>query len=134
MYSEDYLLDRIYQVIGDNGIKGKINMPKPDTMISNKKTFLKNYTDILKRVDREYIISFSDFIKNELTSDVSVNEKGELVICGIFRPTSFEKIIRDYCLKYIQCKSCKGGDTKIIKDNKITYIDCQKCKSKLAVE
>lgn len=134
MYSEDYLLDRIYQVIGDGGIKGKINMPKPETNIANKKTFLKNYADILKKIEREHIISFSDFLKNELTCDASVNGEGELVICGIFRPASFEKVIKNYCLKYIQCKSCKGGDTQIIKENKITFIDCQKCKSKLAVE
>ncbi len=134
MYSEDYLLDRLYSVIGENGIRGKINMPKPNTKLMNKKTFLNNYTEIVSKLQRDHVISFAEFIQNELTTDTSVNAENQLVITGIFRNPSLEKAIKSYCIKFVQCKSCKGGDTSVIKEGKILFIDCKKCKSKLAIE
>ncbi len=37
--TEEYLLNRLYEAIGANGIKGKIIMPRPVSSIKYRKTF-----------------------------------------------------------------------------------------------
>lgn len=131
--TEEYLLDRLYDAIGTNGIKGKIIMPRPISSIKNKKTFLENYEEIKNKIEREHVIALFDFLKNELSSDVSVNGENQLCITGIFRNATFEKLIRDYCVKFVQCKSCKSGNTNTIKEKKIVYLVCENCKSKIGI-
>ena len=131
--TEEFLLNRLYDGIGANGIKGKIIMPRPVSSIKNKKTFLENYMEIKQKIEREHVQTFCDFLKGELSTDATVNGDNHLSITGIFRNPTFEKLIKDYCLKYVQCKSCKSGNTKVIKDKKIIYLDCENCKSKIAI-
>jgi len=131
--TEEYLLNRLYEAIGANGIKGKIIMPRPISSIKNRKTFLENYEDIKGKIEKEHIISFTDFLKTELTTEASVNGDNHLCISGIFRNNTFEKLIKDYCVNYIQCKSCKSSNTKTIKEKKIIYLNCENCKSKIAI-
>lgn len=133
IYSEEYLLDRLYSTIGENGIKGKIVMPKIISNIENKKTYISNYLDIENKLKRDYIISLMDFIKAELSTEVSVSADYKLVITHIFRPASLEKVIKNYISNYVQCKSCNSGDTFTSKENKIIFINCNKCKSKKAL-
>ena len=133
MYSEDYLLDRLYNIIGENGIKGKIVMPKIVSNIENKKTYITNYIDIQKKIEREYVVSLVDFIKTELSTDVSVSADNKLVITHIFRPPSLEKVIKSYIINYVQCKSCNSGETFTSKENKIIFLNCNKCKCKKAL-
>jgi translation initiation factor 2 subunit 2 len=131
--TEEILLNRFYQVLGENGIKGKIVMPRPVSSIKNKKTFLENYMDIKGKIEKEHVSSFIDFLKSELSVDASVNGENQLCISGIFRNPSFEKLIKDYCVQFVQCKSCKSGNTLTIKEKKIVFLQCQSCKSKIAL-
>ena len=133
MYTTDFLLDRLYDKIGENGIKGKISLPRPISSIKNKKTFLENYAEIKDKIERKHVMSFIDYTKNELSTDISVNGNNQLMLTGIFRNSSFEKVIKNYCIAYVQCPSCKGGNTEIIKEDKILYISCNSCKSKKAI-
>ncbi len=130
---EDFLLDRLYNAIGNNGLKGKIIMPRPVSSIKNKRTYLDNYEEIRSKIEREHVISFLDFLKNELSVDASVNGENQLCITGIFRNASFEKLIKDYCIQYVQCKSCKSGNTNTIKEKKIVYLVCENCKSRIGI-
>lgn len=131
--TEEFLLNRLYDAIGANGLKGKIVMPRPVSSIKNKKTFLENYMEIKEKIEKEHVTSFCDFLKNELSADASVNGENQLCITGIFRNASFEKLIKDYCIKFVQCKSCKSGNTKTIKERKIVYLVCENCKSKIGI-
>jgi len=133
MYSEDYLLDRLYNTIGENGIKGKIVMPKIVSNIENKKTYITNFQEIQQKIERNFVVSLMDFIKTELATEVSLSADNKLVITHVFRPASLEKVIKNYIINYIQCKSCLSGDTVINKENKIIFINCNKCKCKLAL-
>jgi translation initiation factor 2 beta subunit (eIF-2beta)/eIF-5 len=133
MYETNDLLDRLYNKIGNNGIRGKIILPKPVSGILNRKTYLNNYNEIKNKIEREHVQSLISFIKKELSAEVSLNSENQLIITGIFKNASFEKIIKNYCIMYVQCISCKGGNTEIIKENKILYIVCKSCKSKKAI-
>ena len=133
MYSEDYLLDRLYNTIGENGIKGKIVMPKIVSNIENKKTYITNFQEIQQKIERNFVVSLMDFIKTELATEVSLSADNKLVITHVFRPASLEKVIKNYIINYIQCKSCLSGDTVINKENKIIFINCNNCKCKLAL-
>ena len=133
MYSEDYLLDRLYNTIGENGIKGIIVMPKIVSNIENKKTYITNFQEIQQKIERNFVVSLMDFIKTELATEVSLSADNKLVITHVFRPASLEKVIKNYIINYIQCKSCLSGDTVINKENKIIFINCNKCKCKLAL-
>lgn len=130
----EYLLNRLYNKIGNDGIKKRIIVPRPDTYLENKKTYIKNYIELKNKLEREHVLSIIEYIKNELSAEVSINVSSELIICGIFRQNTIEKLIKEYCIKYIQCKMCKCGDTCVIKDNKILFIVCNNCKSKMALE
>lgn len=133
-YSEDFLLERLYNKIGDNGVKGKITMPKPSSSILNRKTYLDNFIEIQQKIERKYVPSLIDFLKNELSTDASLNGENKLVFSGIFRGPSFEKTIKNYCIKYVQCQSCKSGATELTKEDKIIYMICNNCKSKKAIQ
>jgi translation initiation factor 2 subunit 2 len=132
-YSEEHLLNRLYDSIGENGVKGKISMPKPESKIENKKTFLLNFSEIKSKIEREHVTSFVDFLKNDLSVDASINGDNHLVLSGIFRNPSFEKIIKSYCIAYIQCQTCKSGQTEITKEKKIIFMNCHTCKCKRAI-
>ncbi len=132
-YDEEYLLDRLYEKIGNNGLKGKIVMPKPVSGIANRKTYLNNYEEIRNKIERKYVPSLMQFIKSELSADASLTGDNKLIITGIFRNPTFEKIIKTYCMNYIQCQSCKGGNTDIVKEDKILFIKCNNCKSNKSI-
>ncbi len=132
-YDEEYLLDRLYEKIGNNGIKGKIVMPKPVSGISNRKTYLDNYEEIRNKIERKYVPTLMQFIHSELSADVSLSGDNKLIIAGIFRNPTFEKIIKTYCMTYIQCQSCKGGNTDIVKEDKILFMKCNNCKSNKSI-
>lgn len=133
-YSEDFLLERLYNKIGDNGLKGKIIMPKPISSLLNRKTYLNNFVEIQQKIERKHVPSFIEFLKNELSTDASLNGENKLVISGIFRTPTFEKAIKNYCIQYVQCPSCKSGNTEITKEEKIIYMMCNNCKSKKAIQ
>ena len=133
-YSEEILLDRLYNKIGDNGVKGKIVMPKPISSILNRKTYLDNFVEIQQKIERKYVPSLIEFLKNELSTDGAVNGENKLVLTGIFRGPSFEKAIKNYCMQYVQCQSCKSGNTDLSKEEKIIFMTCNNCKSKKAIQ
>ena len=133
-YSEDFLLDRLYSKIGDNCIKSRIIMPKPVSRILNRKTYLDNFFDIQQKIERKYVPSLIDFLKNELSTNASLNGENKLVLTGIFRGPSFEKAIKNYCMQYVQCPSCKSGSTELSKEEKIIFMICNNCKSKKAIQ
>jgi len=133
-YSEEFLLERLYNTIGENGIKGKIIMPKPVSSLLNRKTYLDNFLEIQQKIERKHVPDLMEFLKNELSTDATINGENKLVLSGIFRGPSFEKAIKNYCMQYVQCLSCKSGNTEIIKEEKIVFMNCKNCKCKKAIQ
>ncbi len=133
MNSEELiLLDKFYELLGKDSIKSKITLIKPESNILNKKTYLLNFNELnnkLNRINLPNNITFENYIKNELNTTGSINGENQLVLNGIFKNFKFENIIKNYCVNYIQCSFCKGGNTTIEKDKKLNYINCKSCKS-----
>jgi translation initiation factor 2 beta subunit (eIF-2beta)/eIF-5 len=133
-YSEEFLINRLYDIIGKTYAKNIIQPPKPESYILNKKTFITNYNKLEEFLKRDYIISFTNYIEKELTIETSINGEGHLILSRMIKSDIIEKTIKNYCIKFIQCKSCKGGNTIILKEDKILFIFCNVCKSKNSIQ
>lgn len=122
----DFLLDRIYNHLNNNNTKQKINLPKLQIGIENKKTYFSNYNVVCDELNRNPN-DFIKFIQRELSTGTSINGNGDLVIDGVFREKQIEKIILNYIENFVKCKMCKSLLTQIIKEHRNFILSCNKC-------
>lgn len=132
-YKLDYLLNRIYSNLNSINNKTKINLPKLQVTIENKKTFFSNYKKIceeLNRNDNDLI----KFIQKELVVNTSINGNEELVIDGVYREKQIEKILLNYIENFVKCKMCKCLQTTIMRENRNQILVCSKCKASCTLQ
>jgi len=134
LYTTEYLLERLYSELPSNSTKKKFKIEKPDVTNLNRKTYIKNYGDIISKMncDEEH---FKNYIKKELNTDISVNENGMLVFDSIRNIELIKQSIASYVKKFILCGEpcCGSGDTEIIKENRIIFLYCKSCNSKKSI-
>lgn len=127
-----YLLDRIYDNLNHLNTKNKVNLPKLQIVIENRKTFFSNFSKLCAELNRNEN-DFIKFLQNELASSTSINANNQLIIEGVFREKQMEKIIIRYIENYVKCKMCKSLQTIFTKDQRINMILCNKCNASYSV-
>ena len=133
IYSTEFLVTRLYDELNSNKSKAnKLILSRPEVVILNKKTFVKNFCDMCKMLNRSEI-EVQQYFSDELMKKTSIDSKGGLVVWGIFRQRAIESIIKNYIQYYVTCKECGSSSTNLIKESRISYLACDKCLSKKAV-
>jgi translation initiation factor 2 subunit 2 len=122
------LLDRFYQQIILKSNKTHVTVPTPETKILNKKTFVLNFKNIIQKLNREEFL-FVDFLRKEIGSDISVSDKGIMIICNIIRQPMIESLIKKFITTFVQCPQCKQLATNLVKKNGKTTLECKNCKA-----
>lgn len=132
MYSDDFLLNRIYEKFEITS--KKIGATKPIIEKQNKKTHFMNFKQFCISINREDV-AIKKYFEEELKINMSINSQGSLIIEKIYQPNEIIKICENYIKKFVICQEqkCNSGNTQIIKENRITYIVCNTCKTKKAI-
>ncbi|UZJ52597.1 hypothetical protein CBS101457_001917 [Exobasidium rhododendri] len=137
-YTYQELLGRIFNTLRAqnpalSGDKKKYTIVPPVVQRDgSKKTMFSNVVDICRRMRRqpEHVIQF---LFTELGTVGSVDGSQRLVIKGRFMPVQIEKVLRQYIVEYVTCKTCRSPQTLLTKENRIYFMTCESCGSTRSV-
>lgn len=127
------LVKDIYDKLETNNLfyNNEIKVPKPNTKFNvTKKTIWYNFRETCEnlKINEQQLV---DFISNELSTNMSINSEGCLLIKGRYSDIKIGSILKKYIVTFLQCSTCHSINTKIEKKpNKLTYLICNndKCK------
>lgn len=120
------MLSRAYLSIPKEALEHKrFEIPKADSIIQGKKTFVKGFTNLLKdlRRDKKHFLKF-------LTKETgtSVTESGQnIIINGKVGAIKLNQIIERYFSQFVLCEECGKPDTKIISQGGAKLMKCEAC-------
>lgn len=134
-----YLLNNIYETLEKNctSFNKTIQIKKQNIKFNvNRKTIWTDFkkTCIQYEVDEQ---QFIHYISKELTTTMSINQDGDLLIKGRYSDTLVENIFAKYLKLYKQCSVCGTFNTKNVKkDNGLLYLICynKHCKSEKVIK
>ena len=121
------MLDRLYLSIPQEALsKERFEMPEVHSFIQGNKTFIKNFSQILKTIRREekHILKY---LTKECATAANVEEGGRLVLNSKFRQEQLQKIFNNYINDFVLCHTCKKPDTKIVELQGVKVLKCEAC-------
>lgn len=125
---EEYeeMLEKVQEEVPEDVSKSsRFELPKFNSHIQGKKTFIKNFQKVANdlRRDKEHLMKY-------LTKECGVPaeiENRRLVLKGKFRQNKLNEELKNYVDEYVLCKECGKPDTKITTQKGIRYIRCESC-------
>ena len=130
IYQIDFLLDRVYDTLTLD--RGKIKLEKPLLINKDRKSYIPNFIEMSKSVNRT-AEELRLFFQEELRMDTSFKENGCLKIDTIVRKQMIETIYKSFVVDHIMCKTCKSIKTHIEKEKRIKYLICETCGCKRSI-
>lgn len=136
-YTEEFMLDRGIEELGKRDKKKKAFV-KPEISSFNQKTYISNFNDFCKSMNRENN-NVKNFIESELQcTTVIINDNGDeypqsLKIEGKYKTAQLTPIFTRYIEKFVICKNCKSSYTIIYKKNRLLTIKCEDCLSENSI-
>lgn len=129
------LVDEFYEQLNKitSGEIHKKGIKRPDIANKDRKTYIENFEDLCKSIDRT-TLQLSNYYAEELKTTTSVTENGMLIINSTEKKAKIEELFKKYITTHVQCKICKSCDTDTMKEKKITFIVCKKCRAKSAID
>lgn len=135
-YTTTFLIDKLYSEldeINSHDLKSqKLILSRPIIKSANKRTFISNFKEICKSLNRN-IDEVKIYFEKELATTVTINQDGGLVITGLYKQNGVMKVMESYIQTYVICKECKAYNTDMVKENRITFMKCNICYSKKAL-
>ncbi|MCX8158214.1 MAG: translation initiation factor IF-2 subunit beta [Candidatus Diapherotrites archaeon] len=120
------MLDRLYMQVTTKGKnEGRMEIPKPESIIEGNKTIIKNFSQFVKTIERDekQIIKY---ITKETASSGVVNS-GRLILNGKFSQFQIERLFDNYVKNFVLCPECKRPDTKILDRQGVKIMKCEAC-------
>jgi translation initiation factor 2 subunit 2 len=125
---KDYekMLEKAYENIPKEALEhARFEIPRVDSTIQGKKTFVKGITNIIKEMRRDKK-HFLKYLTKE--TGTSVTESGQnIIINGKFGAIQLNKIVANYFSQYVICPECGKPDTKIITQQGTKLMKCEAC-------
>ena len=120
------MLDRAYLSIPKKALDHeRFEIPRVESNIQGKKTFVKNVTSLLKEMRRDKK-HFLKFLTKE--TGTSVTESGaNLLVNGKIGAIQLNKLIENYFKQFVLCTECKKPDTKILTQQGTKMMKCEAC-------
>lgn len=128
------LLKRAYKTLPKKPVvvRQRLTLPKPEVVISGKRTFITNFNqicDILNRKPQTVL----RYILKELGAPGVIHEN-MAVIQGEFSRKAIEVILDRFFRIYVICPACKTPDTELKKEKKFMFLICGACGAKSPVK
>lgn len=120
------MLDRAYLSIPKEALEHeRFEIPRAESSIQGKKTFVKGFTNLLKEMRRDKK-HFLKFLTKE--TGTNVTESGQnIIIGGKIGGIALNKIIESYFSQFVLCGECGKPDTKIISQGGTKVMKCEAC-------
>ncbi len=130
-YTYEELLERGLKMLPKRAVsqqKSRFRVPRPDIIISGKRTFIQNFNQICDILNRDPRLVLRYLLKEMAAPGVL--EGGEAVIMGEHSPRAIEAILNRFIKDYVICPVCGQPDTKLVKERKLLFIICMACGAK----
>lgn len=130
----DELLERAYKTLPKKPVvvKQRLTLPKPEVVVSGKRTFITNFNQICDILSRKPQIVLR-YILKELGAPGVLHEN-MAVIQGEFSKKTIEAILDRFFKMYVVCPACKSPDTRLVKEKKFMFLICGACGAKSPVK
>ena len=130
----DELLERAYKTLPKKpvAVKQRLTLPKPEVVVSGKRTFITNFNQICDILSRKPQIVLR-YILKELGAPGVLHEN-MAVIQGEFSKKTIEAILDRFFKMYVICPACKSPDTRLVKEKKFMFLICGACGAKSPVK
>jgi len=128
------MLDRLYESLPERTKKHeRFEMPKAESFIQGNKTLVKNFSGILKTINRseKHILKF--FAKETATA-ANIDDAGRLVLNGKFQEGQVNKLFESYIKQFVLCPECSRPDTKVMEKQGVKMLKCEACGALSAVK
>ena len=133
------LLERIYDQMRVNNPlltkKNKLTIAPPNVgPLGTKKCVWGNFEEIIKSIDRK-LEHAQSYVAAELGTEVSLNEKNQLVMKGRFTAKQIQAILKNYLKDYVKCNNCKSYKTSLERDTttRMYILKCKACGASISV-
>jgi len=131
-YTYEELLARAWSKLPKKRIhRERWQPPKPEVMISGKRTFIQNFNQICDYLNRDPK-HLMRFILRELAAPGSI-EGNMLVIQGEYSPQTINSILQRYIRIFVRCPVCKQPDTFLVKEKRMYFLVCAACGAKCSI-
>ena len=127
------MLDRLYLSLPEHAKRReRFEMPQLESYVQGSKTYVKNFSQVLKLIHRSEK-DISKFITKELATAATISE-GRLVLNGRFTQDQVQKMLTNYINTYVLCPECGRPDTKFVEQQGVKMLKCEACGALSAVK
>lgn len=128
---EKMLEEALSKLSGESKLDVRLEIPKPEVIISGNRTFINNFGEIANIIRRkpEHMLKF---LSKELASPAHI-EGGRAIFQGKLYANLIEKKLESYYKEFLYCPECKKPDTQIIKQDRISILKCEACGAKTPI-
>ncbi len=128
------MLDRLYASLPEKTKKHeRFQLPEADSFQQGNKTIVKNFTPIVKALNRD-IGHATKYLAKETATNAIIDETGRLVLNGRFSNRQINDLIKSYINQFVICPECKRPDTNITEKQGIKMLHCEACGAISAVK
>ena len=120
------LLDRVYAKIPAGFHEtDRWKIPTARLEFEGKNTIIVNFKEMVDQIKRDEKHFFKTILQG-------VGAAGELkgfkaILKGKQKQNSIDRLINEYCEKYVICETCKKPDTVLVKEGRSHMLVCQAC-------
>jgi translation initiation factor 2 subunit 2 len=128
MDEKDYLilLERAYTRIPEGFHEtDRWKIPTARLEFEGKNTVIVNFKEIVDLIKRDEKHLFKAILQEVGTAGEIKGMKG--ILKGKQKQSTIDRLITNYCEKYVICETCKKPDTMIIKEGRSHILVCQAC-------
>ena len=127
LFDYEWLLNRAYEALPKKPLerRERFTVPKPEIMISGRRTFITNFNQICDVLNRDPKLVLRYLLK-ELGAPGEVREN-YAVIQGEMKPRIIIALMDRFVKDYVICPVCGSPDTMLKKERKAMFIKCMAC-------
>ncbi len=126
MYDYESLLHRVREALPEDVTsRERFEVPKVDVIYEGKNTIIRNFMDIVKKIDRDPMHVYK-YLMRELGTAGNI-QGDRLVLKGRVSHSLIQNRVDSYIKTYVICYECGSPDTELRKEGRIEILVCKAC-------
>ncbi len=126
LYDYDSLLNRVRDAIPENIVaRERFEVPKAEIIYEGKNTIIRNFMDIVKRIDRDPMHVYK-YLMRELGTAGNI-QGDRLILKGRVSSSLIQNRVDSYIKTYVICYECGSPDTELRKEGRVEILVCKAC-------
>ncbi len=126
LYDYDTLLQRVRDSLPEKvATRERFEIPKAEVIHEGKNTIIRNFMDIVKKIDRDPLHVYK-YLMRELGTAGNIQER-RLILKGRISPSLIQNRIGNYVRTYVICYECGSPDTELRKEGRVEILVCKAC-------